>query len=238
MIRYRSAYYRLTVAVILGFLLASCAPAPVPPTVSPIPITPTATVSASPQPTETLPPPTETPLPERTLSPVDAAYQIVQNSSFDEGTSHWSQRMGKLSHATSQYYTAPGAGLVITNGEGNLGVTGQCAELDERLPEWPATDGEKQITFEAYLKSDENIDEVSLLIIFHQGQCNQDEQFHVQVGTLHSASLSGGEDWTLLSTSGVILEDAIAVDVIIWALGLNDSARVYVDDVRTYPSRR
>ena len=171
----------------------------------------------------------------RILSPVDAAYQIAQNSSFTEGTGYWDQRMGKLSHAKSQYYTAPGAGLIITNDEGNLGVAGQCVELEERLLEWPTTDGENQITFDVYLKADENIDEVSLLVLFHQGQCNQEEQFHVQVGTLHSTPLSGGEDWTLLSASGVIPEETRAVDILIWALGLNNAGRVYVDDVRTYP---
>ena len=142
--------------------------------------------------------------------------------------------MGKLSHTASQYYTASGGGLIITNGEGDQGVAGQCVDLQEKLAEWPVTNGGKEITFDAYLKSDENIDEVNLLIIFHQGECGQEAQFHVQVGTLSATPLPGAQDWTLLSTSGSIPDDAISVDVIIWANGLNDAGRAYVDDVRTY----
>lgn len=224
---------RIIFLIALGFLLAACTPpSTLMPTSTSEPLVERATIQ--PKITQTLPPPTETPEPIRTLLPVDAGYQIVLNSSFDSDKRNWSQRSGKLSRSTSHYYTAPGAGLVITSEAGNVGVAGQCIDLQEKITEWQTTDAGKEITFAAYLKTDENMEEASLVIIFHQGDCKHEDQLHIQVGTLHTTPLSGAQDWTLLSTSGIIPEDAKAVDVLVRGNGLNNEGKIYFDDVRTY----
>ncbi|MBT3337491.1 MAG: hypothetical protein HN855_05560 [Anaerolineae bacterium] len=227
---YSMIYHRATFLIALGFLLAACTPTPE----APIPETIVEKTPIPPQVTKTLPPPTETPEPVRTLLPVDATYQIVQNSSFNADKRNWSQRSGKLNRTTSQYYTAPGAGMLITSEAGNLGVAGQCIDLQEKIMEWPNTDIGKEITFATYLKTDENIEEANLLIIFHQGDCKHEDQLHVQVGTLNTTPLIGAQDWTLLSTSGIIPDDTKSVDVIIRGSGVNNEGKIYFDDVRTY----
>jgi hypothetical protein len=224
---------RILLIIAFGLLLAACSPATTE-TLAPIPETVAETAANLPQVTETLPSPTETPEPIRTLLPVNADYQIIQNSSFDSDSRNWGQRSGKFNRSTSQFYTAPGAGLLITSEAGNLGVAGQCIDLKEKIADWPKTDAGKEITFAAYLSTDENIDEASLLIIFHQGDCRFENQLHIQVGTLNSKTLLGAQDWTLLSTTGILPEDAISVDVIIRGTGLTNDGRIYFDDVRTY----
>ncbi len=233
MTRTNSIYPKVIFLTAFGFLLVACTPAAtqVP---SSTPETTTQTAPVPPQATETLLSPTKTPEPIRTLLPVNANYQLIYNSSLDSSKKSWSQRSGKLAHTTSHYYTTPGAGLIITSEAGNVGVTGQCIDLQEKIAEWPTTDAGKEITFSAYLSTDENVDEASLLIIFHQGDCKHEDQLHVQVGTLNSTSLIGAQDWTLLSTTGIIPEDAMSVDMIIRGTGLTNDGRIYFDDVRTY----
>lgn len=225
-----------TIMIAVGFLLTCCSQTTITTVASLDVATTMSHRSSSPQVSETLLPLTETPSPAHTLLPIDAGHQIVQNSSFNTGISHWDQRIGKLSHSTSQYYTEPGAGLIITHGLDYVGVAGQCISIQERLIDWPTIEDQKQIAFDAFLKTDINIDQVSLLLIFHQEDCRRQGQLRVQVGTMQSIPLPGEQDWTHLSTSGIIPSDALSVDVIIWALGKNDTARVYFDDVRSYPS--
>ena len=218
----------------VGFLLTGCSPSAGTPETTPDIAAPTSSTTSSPQPSATRVPSTETPPPSHTLTPVDASYQIVQNSSLSHGLSHWGQRMGRLSHVASEYYTAPGAGLIVTSEMDNSGVAAQCISLQERLPDWPTTDGQKRVTFDAFLKTDPNIDRATLLIIFHEGDCGRPDQFHTQVGTMQSSPVSGEQDWTHVSISGIIPGDASSVDVIIWASGRTESAQAYFDDVRSY----
>jgi len=222
--------------IAIGILLSSCSRISYSPTAPPDLTSQTPITSSTPLPSATFPPLTETPAPERTLIPVDAAYQIVQNDSLSTGTNHWGQRVGDFSHSTSQYYTEPGSGLIITSGTDYAGVAGQCVPVQNLLADWPTTRDQKQITFEAYLKTDSNIYQVTLLIIFHQEDCDRPGQFHTQVGTMQSDPIPGNQDWTQISTSGIIPDDALSVDIIIWALGKNDTARAYFDDVRSYPN--
>jgi len=222
--------------IAVGFLLSSCSRIGYLPTVSSSIVTQIPITSSTPVPSETVLPVTETPVPKRTLLLVDAAFQIVQNESFSTGTAHWSQRVGKLTHSKSQFYTEPGAGLIITSGTDFVGVAGQCVSVQKLQTEWPTNEDQNQITFETYLKTDSNVYQVTLLIIFHQDECDRPGQLHTQVGTMQSDSILGDQDWTSVLTSGIIPEEALSVDIIIWALGKNDTARVYFDDVRSYPS--
>lgn len=226
----------MTMLIAACFLLSSCSrPIQTPGSSTDLP-SPTASATPSPQPSNTLIPPTGTPPPSHTLLPVDAAFQIVQNSSFDSGLSHWDQRMGRFSHAASQYYTSPGSGLIITSDSNLAGVAGQCVAIQERLADWPMTDGQRRITFEASLMTDNDIYQVSVVILFHQGDCSQPDQFHAQVGAMESAPVPGGQDWTQVMASGTIPGNAISVDILIWAMGRSETAGVYFDDVRSYPS--
>ena len=220
---------QMTMMIAVGFLLISC---------SQITYSPTASSDLgthTPAPTSTQVP-SETPAPERMLLPIDAAYQIVQNNSFSSGTSHWKQRDGKFTHSASQYYTEPGGGLIITNGLDNVGVAGQCVSVQNHLTNWPTIEDQKRITFDTYLKTDINIYQVTLLIIFHQEECDRPGQLHTQVGTMQSGPILGDQNWTHISTAGIIPDDALSVDILIWALGKNNTARVYFDDVKSYPS--
>ena len=115
-------------------------------------------------------------------------------------------------------------------------MAGQCVSSLNQLTDWPIIDSQRQITFEAYVKTDINIYQVTLLIIFHQEDCDRPGQLHTQVSTMQSSPILSDQNWTRVSTTGIIPDEASSVDIIIWALGTNDTARVYIDDVRSYPS--
>ena len=226
---------RSIVVIAFGILLSSCSSSALTPQDTLAVVPSTVVESPSPSPTETLLPATKAPPPSHSLTAVDATYQIVQNTSFNTGIDPWHARIGNLTRSTSEYYTTPASGKMITSGIDNVGVAGQCVPIKDILTDWPNNTGQKQIAFDIFLKTDINVNSVTLIVIFHQADCSQPGQLHVQAGTIQSEPFPGGPSWTHLSTTGPIPADAVSADILVWAVGKYDTAQVYFDDTRSYP---
>ena len=158
--------------------------------------------------------------------------QIVQDGNFTLGTGGWEKPYGRLVHTTSEYVTGPGAAKLITSdSSGSLdyrGTFGQCIDLSDKLDDWPEVDGQKYMTLEAYLKTGVNIASATLNGIFLEStRCSQE-----QVGYIYPPSVSENQDWTRVSDTVAIPDTAKSLHVFVWATGRNDSATMYVDDIR------
>jgi dienelactone hydrolase len=174
--------------------------------------------------------PTATPAPAASRSPG----QVLYKTGFESGTSQWQQRVGMLNHTTSEYHTAPGAAKMTTakpDGSGGYsGTSGHCIDLSSELGIRPGASGQKDVTFEAYLKSDGSIMAANLGVYFHTAPgCK---------GTFTTdtspAGIGKGQDWTLVSTAGAIPDTTRSIDIVVHAVGVNSSAAVYMDDIQVY----
>jgi hypothetical protein len=186
--------------------------------------------------TADMPASTATAKPADTPVPVATARQVVQNGSFDSDTGHWDRPYGTLRRTTSEYNTEPGAAQLITSDSSDhldyRGTFGQCINLRSTLGDWPESGDQKQMTLEAYLKTDASIADVSLNGIFLEStRCDK-----AQVGYINPPSVAGNQDWTRVSATAAIPDTANSMHVFVWATGVNDSATVYVDDIRAYSS--
>ena len=115
---------------------------------------------------------------------------------------------------------------------GYSGTSGHCIDLSGELGIRPGASGQKRIAFEAYLKTDESIMAANLGVYFHtalgcKGTYTTDTS---------PAGIGKGQDWTLVSTAGAIPDTTKAIDIVIHAMGVSQSAAVYVDDVKVYLS--
>ena len=162
--------------------------------------------------------------------------QVLHKNSFESGISQWQQRVGTLNYATSEYHTAPGAAKMTTakpDGFGGYsGTSGYCIDLGSELGIRPGAGSQKDVTFEVYLKTDESIIAANLGVYFHTAPgCK---------GTFTTdtspAGIGKGQGWTLVSTAGAIPDTTKAIDIVIHAMGVSQSAAVYVDDVKVYLS--
>ncbi len=160
--------------------------------------------------------------------------QFIQNGGFDSNILHWEQPYGLLSHTTDEFYTEPGAAQVITNSSGSsdfLGTFGQCIDLRDKLENWPKTAGNLTLVIEAYLKTDENIDYASLNAIFSRERgCGS-----THLGSISPPKVSGNQDWTKVSETIAVPDKSTSLHVFVWASGISNSAKVFVDDIRVYP---
>ena len=244
----------IALALVTGCAGTTPPPTPVSPSATPIPLNatsapPTSTVpraailatkptlapTATPTPTATTRP-TNTPTPTGTLPASRMPGQVLHKNSFESGISQWQQRVGTLNHTTSEYHTAPGAAKMTTakpDGFGGYsGTSGHCIDLGGELEIRPGAGGQKRVTFEVYLKTDESIMATNLGVYFHTAQgCK---------GTFTTdtspAGIGKGQDWTLVSTAGAIPDTTKSIDIVVHAMGMNNSAAVYIDDVQVYVS--
>ncbi len=192
------------------------------------------------QPSTPLPEPTSMPelsiSPDPTILPTNTATfdtQFIQNGSFDSNIQQWEQSYGQLSHSAAEFFTKPGAAQVITTSSGSsgyLGTFGQCIDLHSKLGNWSEIDDEITLTIEAYIKTDENIDYASLNAIFSkERRCGS-----THLGSISPPKISGNQDWTKVSETITVQNGATSLHIFIWASGVNDSATVFVDDIRVY----
>lgn len=180
--------------------------------------------------------PTATPAPTQAPPASRPPGQMLYKDSFESGISQWQQRVGTVNHTTSQYRTAPGAAKMATakpDGSGGYsGTSGHCIDLGSEMGILPGAGSQKDVTFEAYLKSDESIMAANLGVYFHTAQgCK---------GTFTTdtspAGIGKGQDWTLVSSAGAIPDTTRSIDIVVHAVGVNSSAAVYIDDIQVYLS--
>lgn len=172
--------------------------------------------------------------PTLTPAPTLSGPQVVLNSGFDEGVLHWDQPYGVLKHTTSDFHTGPGAARLITNSETGFldyrGNAGQCIDLSSFLTEWPDFGGQLYMTLVAYLRTDEEITNVSLNGIFlDDPHCGTG-----QVGFFVIPSLAGDRPWTQVAGTSSIPTEARSLHVFINANGATAAATVFIDDLRAY----
>lgn len=179
---------------------------------------------------------TATPAPTQAPPASRPPGQMLYKDSFESGISQWHQRVGTVNHTTSQYHTAPGAAKMTTakpDGSGGYsGTSGHCIDLGSELGILPGAGSQKDVTFEAYLKSDESIMAANLGVYFHTAKgCK---------GTFTTdtspAGIGKGQDWTLVSSAGAIPDTTRSIDIVVHAVGVNSSAAVYIDDIQVYLS--
>ncbi len=180
--------------------------------------------------------PTNTPTPTRALPASRMPGQVLYRNGFESGLSQWQQRVGTLNHTTSEYHTAPGAAKMITTKPdgfgGYSGISGHCIDLGGELDIRPGASGQMRVTFEAYLKTDENIMAANLGVYFHTAQgCKG-----TYTTDTSPAEIGKGQDWTMVSTAGAIPDTTKSIDIVVHAMGMNNSATVYIDDVQVYVS--
>ena len=178
--------------------------------------------------------PTNTPTPTRALPASQTPGQALHKNSFESDISQWQQRVGTLNYATSEYHTAPGAAKMTTaksDGFGGYsGTSGHCIDLGGELGFRPGAGGQKRVTFEAYLKTDESIMAANLGVFFHTAQgCKG-----TYTTDTSPAEIGKGQDWTLVSTAGAIPDTTKSIDIGVHAMGMSNSAAVYIDDVQVY----
>ncbi|MDY7039851.1 MAG: hypothetical protein SVX38_03205 [Chloroflexota bacterium] len=110
------------------------------------------------------------------------------------------------------------------------GTFGQCINLRSELSDLPESGAQKHLTLEAYLKTDASIADVSLNGIFLEStSCSREH-----VGYINPPAVSEDQDWTKVSATAAIPDAANSLHVFVWATGSNESATVYVDDIRVY----
>jgi len=180
--------------------------------------------------------PASTPTPTRALPASQMPGLVLRKNSFESGLSQWQQRVGTLNHTTSEYHTAPGAAKMVTTKPdgfgGYTGVSGHCIDLGGELDIRPGASGQKYVIFEAYLKTDGSIMAANLGVYFHTAQgCKG-----TYTTDTSPAEIGKGQDWTLVSTAGAIPDTTKSLDIVVHAMGMNNSATVYMDDVQVYLS--
>jgi hypothetical protein len=168
------------------------------------------------------------------LLPVEAYANQIFYEPFDGNTGNWEQPYGILRHTNREYYSAPGAGLLITDDfTGSIdyrGSFGTCINLGDALEDWPLTDGEKMMTIEAYIKTGEQIGKATLNGIFlNDPFCGTG-----QVGFFEAVTISGNMDWSRLLSTIPIPPGANSLHLFFSASSLSQTASLYVDDVRVY----
>ena len=186
--------------------------------------------ASAPTPTATTRP-TDTPAPTRTQPASQMSGQVIRKNSFESGLGQWQQRVGTLNYATSEYHTAPGAAKMITTQPdgfgGYSGTSGHCIDLGGELDIRPGASGKKRVTFEVYLKTVESIMAANLGVYFHTAKgCKG-----TYTTDTSPAEIGKGQDWTLVSTAGAIPDTTKFIDIVVHAMGMSNSATVYIDDV-------
>jgi pimeloyl-ACP methyl ester carboxylesterase len=180
--------------------------------------------------------PAGTPTPAGTRPASRAPGLALYKNSFESGISQWQQRVGMLNHTTSEYHTTPGAAKMTTarpDGFGGYsGTSGHCIDLGSELEIRPGAGSQKHVIFEAYLKTDESIMAANLGVYFHtalgcKGTYTTDTS---------PAGVGKSQDWTLVSTAGAIPDTTQSIDIVVHAMGMNNSASVYIDDIQVHAS--
>ena len=180
--------------------------------------------------------PTGTPAPTQAPPASRIPGQVLYKDGFDSGISQWQQRVGTVNHTISEYHTAPGAAKMTTAKPDGLGgysgTSGHCIDLGSELGIRPGASGQKDVTFEVYLKSDESIMAANLGVYFHtalgcRGTFTTDTS---------PAGIGKGKDWTLVSSAGAIPDTTKSIDIVVHTIGMSNSAAVYIDDIQVYLS--
>ena len=176
-----------------------------------VPATATVAHLSTLQETDTAIPPTHTPArapvtpmgtPEPAVAPPMAATPLppvcsagrgaLENGSFDHDGTHWDVPCGTLSHSASEYLSAPGAAQLVTSHSSDslkrLATFGQCIDLRATLDHWLESDGAKQMTVEAHLRTDVGIATASLSAVLLGGTKCRGEH----VAKVYPAPVSGG----------------------------------------------
>ena len=170
--------------------------------------------------------PTNTPTSTRTPPVSRMPSQMLHKNSFESGIIQWQQRVGMLNHTTSEYHTAPGAAKMTTAKPdvfgGYGGTSGHCIDLSGELDSRPGASGQKHVAFEVYLKTDESIMAANLGVYFHTAlRCKG-----TYTTDTSPAGIGKGQDWTLVSTAGAIPDATKSIDIVVHAMGMNNSATV------------
>ena len=183
---------------------------------------------------ETLPTQPTSTIPALTPSPILIGPQIVLNSSFDDGVKGWEQPYGDLQHTTADFHTRSGAARLVTNSATGFldyrASAGQCIDMTSYMAEWPKFGSQLYMTLEVYLKTDEEITNVTLNGIFlDDTECGTG-----QVGYFDIPALGGSEPWTRVVGIREIPVETRSFHVFINASGKTDSATILIDDLRAY----
>ena len=211
-----------------GPALAGSAPPAPSPSVPPAATRSTAT--SPPQATPTgRPAATPTELPGRL-----SAWQIVPNGDFDSGINPWRASYGRLKTTTGMVHSGTGAAQLTTGdadpGGGYRGTFGQCLDASSRIGEWPQVNGQKHVTFEAFVKTGADITGASLVAIFFENaKCSGE-----QLSPAGTTAVGENQDWTRVSVTTAMPERVQSIHVYVWATGRTSTAIVHVDDIQAW----
>ena len=163
-----------------------------------------------------------------------SAWQIVSNGGFDSGVNPWKAPYGRLKTTTYVFHAGTGAAQLTTSdvdayGD-HRGTFGQCVDASGRIGDWPQVDGRKYITFEAFLKTGAGITGANLVAIFFENTKCSGEQLN-PTGT---AAVGENLDWTRVSATTAMPDQAHSIHVYVWATGRTSTATVYVDDIQAW----
>jgi len=161
---------------------------------------------------------------------------LVLNGHFSEDVSGWEVPYGRLIHSSEYFYSPPGGAVAITNDTGgSLGYRssfGQCIDLRRFLEIARAEVSEINLVIEVAVKTDPNITEAILNGIFvNDNRCGTGH-----VGNFERVNLESFQDYAIIKSSSPVPDEAKSLHIFITALGADETARLFIDEVRLYSS--
>lgn len=156
---------------------------------------------------------------------------LIENGDFIADVSAWDVPYGKLEHSFESYFSAPGGGIAITNDtSGSVGFRtsfGQCVDLRKLLEASENQSSTLLLELSAVLRTGSKITEITLDGIFLKDtRCGTGH-----VGSFDRILLESIPDWTEIKTAAIVPETAKSLHVFFSAVGIDESARFYIDDV-------
>ena len=143
---------------------------------------------------------------------------------------------GKLVHSSDYFYSLPGGAIAITNNTGgSLGYQssfGQCIELRGFLEIARAEFSEINLVIELAVKVDENITEaISNGIFVNDNRCGTGH-----VGNFKRVNLENIQDYAIIKSLSPVPDAVKSLHIFITAIGADETARLFIDEVRIYSS--
>ena len=159
---------------------------------------------------------------------------LVLNGHFSEDVTEWEVPYGALIHSSEVFYSPPGGAIAITNDTGgSLGYKssfGQCIDLRRFLEIARAEVSEINLVIELAVKTDPNITEAILNGIFvNDNRCGTGH-----VGNFERVNLESFQDYAIIKSSSPVPDEAKSLHIFITAIGADETARLFIDEVRLY----